>query len=317
MDGPSGIPLLTGNPGGAAYVLVTPARNEGALLPATIESVAAQRVPPRAWVIVDDGSNDGTWAVALEASRRHPFIRALRAPPGEAGFGSKARAFNAGVGELEGVAFDYIGNLDADVTFGPDYFGDLISEFEADPRLGVAGGEILEWRSGAFRPRIADHGTVAGAVQLFRRECFSGVGGYLPLPAGGIDTIAEGAAKMNGWTVRTIPALKVLHHRRVGTSRESLYRSRFRFGRREYHLGTHPLFLAAKSIHRMRESPFLIGSLLLLAGFLVPFLRREKLQVPPGVVEFRRREQMAKLKRTLWGRMEGRRSNPPAGSPPP
>ena len=42
------------------FVLITPARNEAAFIELTIQSVVGQTVLPLKWVIVSDGSTDGT-----------------------------------------------------------------------------------------------------------------------------------------------------------------------------------------------------------------------------------------------------------------
>ena len=42
------------------YVLITPARNEAKYIELTLKSMAAQTAPPLKWVIVSDGSTDGT-----------------------------------------------------------------------------------------------------------------------------------------------------------------------------------------------------------------------------------------------------------------
>jgi cellulose synthase/poly-beta-1,6-N-acetylglucosamine synthase-like glycosyltransferase len=45
------------------YVLVSPCRDESKHMRRTLDSVAAQTVPPALWVVVDDGSTDATPAV--------------------------------------------------------------------------------------------------------------------------------------------------------------------------------------------------------------------------------------------------------------
>src|SRR5881628_2098515 len=97
------------------YVLVTPARNEAAFIQRTLESVVAQTVLPLRWVIVSDGSTDGTDEIVENYTRQHPWIELLRMPNRkERNFAGKAHAFNAGYERLRNQDYDLIGNLDGD-----------------------------------------------------------------------------------------------------------------------------------------------------------------------------------------------------------
>lgn len=123
------------------YVLITPAHNEEAFIAKTIESVIAQTVRPLRWVIVNDASTDSTGEIVGNYARRHSFLRLVNvARPSGRHFGNKVRAFNRGLEELEGLTFDFIGNLDADISFEPDYMENILRELEGDPTLGIAGG---------------------------------------------------------------------------------------------------------------------------------------------------------------------------------
>ena len=42
------------------YVLISPCRNEAEFIERTLDSVIAQSERPAQWIIVDDGSTDGT-----------------------------------------------------------------------------------------------------------------------------------------------------------------------------------------------------------------------------------------------------------------
>ena len=108
---------------GLKYALITPARNEKAYIASTIRSVVSQTVLPSKWIIVSDGSTDGTDEIIQGFLQEHPWIELLRMPERhERQFAAKAHAFNAGCALLGGTAYDIIGNLDADITFEPDYF---------------------------------------------------------------------------------------------------------------------------------------------------------------------------------------------------
>src|SRR4051794_20897623 len=105
------------------YVLVTPAYNEERLIGQTIECVLAQTALPQRWAIVSDASTDGTDEVIAGYAKKHSFIRPLRVTtPHARDFGRRIRTVNFGCAALEGLRHDYLGSLDADVSFGPDYF---------------------------------------------------------------------------------------------------------------------------------------------------------------------------------------------------
>src|SRR3978361_1368676 len=60
------------------YLLVSPCRDEAKYLRRTLDSVAAQSVPPALWVIVDDGSADETPAILADYARRLPYLRVVQ-----------------------------------------------------------------------------------------------------------------------------------------------------------------------------------------------------------------------------------------------
>src|ERR1035438_8123794 len=127
------------------YVLVTAARNEEAFIAHTIDSVISQTVQPVQWVIVSDASTDQTDQIVVRYAREHPFIRLLRLTKDHPrNFGAQVDAIRAGVALLQSSTYEFIGNLDADVSFGPTYFGDLLLLFRDNPKLGLAGGTVQE-----------------------------------------------------------------------------------------------------------------------------------------------------------------------------
>jgi biofilm PGA synthesis N-glycosyltransferase PgaC len=132
-----------------AYVLITPARNEAAFIEQTIQSVIHQKIPPSKWIIVSDGSTDRTDDIVSKYASLYPWIRLYRMPPRlERHFGGKALAFNTGYDQLRDMAFDIIGNLDADIAFDEDYFLFLMNPFAQDPSLGVAGTPLPVFQEG-------------------------------------------------------------------------------------------------------------------------------------------------------------------------
>ncbi len=278
------------------YVLITPAKNEGDIIPKTIESVIKQTIKPVKWIIVDDNSTDNTRDIVKNLSREYEFINLLTINSDETrNFGSKVNAFMTGYNVIKEKDFDYIGNLDADVSFESTYFERLLNEFNKNKKLGLAGGWISELINKKYTNQIVSDNSVAGAVQFFRRICFEEIGGYTPLISGGIDTVAEVKVRMNGWEVKTIRELIVLHNRPVSEGKNNIFKSRFQQGINHYVLGYHPIFYFFATSLRVLERPIFFGSMLKFFGFLcAAFLRMER-NVDDDYITFLRKEQLNRL----------------------
>ena len=279
------------------FVLITPARNEANFIELTIKSVVAQSARPIKWVIVSDGSTDGTDDIVEKYAANHSWMELVRLPERrERHFAGKVQAFNAGYAKVRGLPYEIIGNLDADVSFDDsDYFAYLLGKFAEDARLGVGGTPY--WQGGPlYDYRFVNIEDVSGACQLFRRECFEEIGGYLPMKGGGVDHVAFLTARMKGWRTRTFTDKVCLHHRQAGTAEHGLLKARFRIGALDYALGTHPIWEVFRTAYQMSKRPFLIGGLLLGAGYLWALLRRAERPMSPELIKFRRREQMQRLK---------------------
>jgi biofilm PGA synthesis N-glycosyltransferase PgaC len=283
------------------YVLITPARNEEAVIQQTLESVCAQTLPPERWVIVDDGSKDRTAEIVEGYARRFPWIELLRRPPHvERSFAGKVHAFNAGLERTRSLQFEVVGNLDADITFPPDYFEFLMQRFAENPKLGVGGTPFVE-DSGYDSAKDSFEGDnyVAGGCQLFRMRCFDEIGGYVPNRAGGVDWIAVMTARMKGWRVQSFSEKRFHHHRKLGTAEKGVLGAIFDYGKRAYYLGGSPVWQLFRVVYRLPKKPFILGGMSLLAGYCWAALRRTKRPVSPEMIRFHRREQMQKLKAIL------------------
>jgi cellulose synthase/poly-beta-1,6-N-acetylglucosamine synthase-like glycosyltransferase len=185
------------------YVLITPARNEAKSIELTLRSVVSQTVLPLKWVIVSDGSSDATDDIVRGYAADHPWIELVRMPERkERNFAGKVLAFNSGYVRVADLPYQIIGNLDADVSFDQDYYAFLLARFQENPELGVAGTPFIEGAA-QYDYRFADIAHVSGQCQLFRRECFEEIGGYIPRKIGGIDLVAVISARMKGWQTRS------------------------------------------------------------------------------------------------------------------
>lgn len=284
-----------------SYAIITPARNEAQYIDLTIQSMVAQTLRPLRWVIVSDGSTDRTDEIVREHAEGYPWIELVRMPERrERHFAGKVHAFNAGYERVKDLDVDIVGNLDADVSFGAEHFAFLIGKMSENPKLGVAGAPF---REGSFQYdyRFTNIENVWGGCQLFRRECFEAIGGYMPLKGGCIDHVAVLSARLHGWQTRTFTESVCAHHRQMGTALHGGLKAKYKLGVKDYSVGNHPLWEFARTFYQMSQPPYVAGGLALGWGYAWSLMRREKTPLPSDLVAFVRREQMQRLKRFFSG----------------
>ncbi len=286
----------TGQAGRLKYVLITPARDEARLIESTIRAVTAQTVLPLRWAIVSDGSTDGTDEIVAGYAAAHPWIELLRMPERkERHFAGKALAINAGLARLEGVPYEVLACLDADITFESDYFAYLLDKLALDPQLGIVGTPYKETTSEMYDYRLVSTDHVSGACQVFRRACFEEIGGYVTARGGAIDSIASLTARMKGWKTRTFTDKICLHHRVIGSAQSGPITARFNLGKRDYAIGNHPFWQMLRGFYQMAKKPFVVRGLAVIAGYLWAACMRAERPVSAELRAFRRREQMEHL----------------------
>ncbi len=158
----------------------------------------------------------------------------------------------------------------------PDYYENVLQKFAANSNLGIAGGICYDFINNQKHEVYNESNSVRGGIQLFRRTCFEEVGGFLPMPFGGEDAVAQITARMLGWEVETFTDISTLHHRKTGTGGQNLLSARFREGQMEYSMGYLPLYQTFKCLRRLKSSPLIIGSLARLTGFWISYLGKTK-----------------------------------------
>jgi poly-beta-1,6-N-acetyl-D-glucosamine synthase len=283
-----------------SFVIISPARNEAQFIELTLQSVVAQKVRPLRWVIVSDGSTDGTDEIVAKYASEHAWIHLLRMPERQnRDFAGKVHAFNAGYAHVQDLDFDVVVSLDADISFDPEYFSFLLKELEADPALGLVGTPFQETTGQVYDYRFVSVEHVSGACQVFRRECFQAIGGYLPVRGGSIDHIAVISARMKGWKTRTFPEKVCLHHRGMGTAQRGALASKHKLGSKDYAVGNHPLWELFRVGYQMTQPPFCLGGLALGSGYVSALLRRAERPVSRELISFHRQEQMQRLRKFL------------------
>ena len=252
-----------------SYTVVMPARNEEDNLPRVAEWLFSQTSLPAAWIVVDNGSTDGTLECARRLARECAWVRVIASEgePTPIRGGPVVRAFTAGL-EAIGEPTDVVVKLDADVSGEADYFERLLDYFAHDPKLGIASGICLERANGEWVERHATVGHVRGASRAYRWDCLQEV---LPLEERmGWDGLDALKATTRGWRTATVP-VPFRHHRRVGDRDRDEWRRWLAAGEQAHYMNYRPSYLALRAL---RWSLTDSGALAMLLGFGRARLRR-------------------------------------------
>jgi glycosyltransferase involved in cell wall biosynthesis len=273
----------------ATHLVVTPARNEADNLRRLGTCLIQQTWRPEAWIVVDNGSTDGTADVVRAFADTHPWIRLVSiASDAEPVRGrSSVRAFNAGVTEVTKHP-DLITGLDADVSFESGYFDGLRSEFERNPRLGIAAGMCYEPVGDGWEPVHVTHPNLRGASLTYRRECLTEL---LPLEGRHAwDGIAVVRANIRGWQTAMVSDLRYFHHRPTGARDTSRFTSFAEEGDSAYYMWYRPSYMVIRTFYRTIgvRDPAAVG---LVWGFARSALSRRSRHPEPGFREFVRSNQ--------------------------
>src|SRR3954447_764880 len=277
-----------------SYAIVTPARNERDNLERLDESVVAQAVPPAAWIIVDDGSDDGMDVVAQRLAGEHAFIHLERTNEGsdklEEGRrqGRDLLAFRLGVRRLP-APVDVFVKVDADTSFDAGYFAELMSKFAADPQLGIGGGTCYELQDGAWERVKVNAAHPRGASRAYRWELYDDVMALEPTL--GWDGVDEILAELRGYRTQGFTEIGFRHHRRVG-EREGRLRAGSALGRQAWYMGYRPTYLLLRSLYRARAN---FASIAMIWGYAAAAAAGEPRCPHPRVVDRVRAAQRLRL----------------------
>ncbi len=283
------------------YVVITPVRDEETYLPCAIKSMIAQTILPREWVIVNDGSTDGTGRIIDEYAAKYPWIRAVhRQDRGFRKWGAGIiEAFYAGFDALTCTDWDFMSKLDGDLSFDPGYFEGTFERFAADPKIGIGGGVLYHYTNGEKILERHPVFHVRGGVKIYRRACWDALGGLWIGP--GSDLMDETKANMLGWTTRSFIDLHMIHHRPTGES-YGRWGGSAKDGKIDYVTGYHPLFLMAKWTARLFRRPYVLGSLAMAYGYFSAMIQRMPQVDDRELIRYIRRQQLARLfgGQTIW-----------------
>jgi biofilm PGA synthesis N-glycosyltransferase PgaC len=259
-----------------SYLLISPCRDEAQYMRQTLDTVVAQSVLPAHWIIVDDGSTDGTPSILAEYAAKYPWITVVtRQNRGHRAVGPGViDAFYAGYQTVNPEDFEFVCKLDLDLRLPPRYFEILMQRMHANPRIATCSGKAyVEEGSRLINEGHGDE-TSLGMTKFYRVSAFVAMGGFVrEVMWDGIDCHR---CRMMGLIACSWdePDLRFVHLRPMGSSQQSIYTGRMRHGYGQYFMGTGFLYLLASAIKKIPEKPYLLGSLAMVWGWCRSALRR-------------------------------------------
>ena len=284
-------------------LIISPVRNEAAHIELVARGMERQSRPPDLWLLVDDGSDDGTPELLREIASRLPYVRVLSTPPSftrdtgdRHAVAAAPRAFNWALRTVDPEGFTHLGKLDGDIELPPDYFARLLGEFDRDRSLGVGGGIVAELVGSDWRPQRAAPHHVRGALKLYRRECFEAIGGIQERL--GWDGIDQTYARMRGYRTRSFGDNVARHHRPLGTA-DGAWRGMVRRGETHYQLGFSLPWVVLRAVRMCATRPVLKRG----SAFLWGYLKAARQDAPrvedQEYLRFVRRDELRRMRQVL------------------
>jgi len=254
----------------STYAIISPCRNEADFMRQTLDTIVAQSVRPKTWVIVDDGSTDATPQILAEYAAQHDWIKIVRrSDRGVRAVGPGViEAFYEGYAHIDIDDYEFICKLDLDLNLPPRYFELLMDKMHANPRLASCSGKayIFEGKN-LVSERHGDEASI-GASKFYRVSAFKQIGGFVRQVMW--DGIDGHECRRQGWTARSFdePDLRFIHLRPMGSSHKGIYTGRMRHGFGQYFMGTGFVYMAASALLRTTQRPYVLGGMAMMWGYI-------------------------------------------------
>ena len=225
--------------------MITPVKNEIKHLPYVVDSVLNQTELPVLWVIIDGGSNDGSFECINEYAKKYSWIIPLH----QAKYGRNAHesvsmamrdayTFTKYIAELKNINYDYIWTIDGDQILAYDVCAGVIQH--CDDTIGVASGLVCG------KDDVADtypEGELPNK-RVYSKKALEDIGGF-PVAKYSFDTVILAKLRIKGYKVVSFSQYKITNLRSDSGIERDMWKSHVTFGRARWYLGySMPLVIA-------------------------------------------------------------------------
>lgn len=302
------------------YILIMPVRNEEERLPLSMQSIINQTVTPKVCVIIDDGSTDDTAKIIDKLRENFAWIYCKTLPKdtsdtwafswsGNLHFAEVVKAgfeYAQEICSQNGIGYEYLGRVDADIILPEDYFERLMEMFQKEPQLGIASGGLYyaELKNNAVDidkaapDRLLDDSPHDGG-RLYRKACFDDIGGSPLTP--NTDGVALAKARLRGWRTRCFKEIKAISTRRT-LGGGNLWRGHKLAGFDSYCLDYHPLLVLLSAGDALLRRPY-YPAFARLYGYLLGFLHRQEKVQDLELRHYYHHQRLLEIKRILLSKL--------------
>lgn len=274
------------------FAIVTPVKDEINYFPKTVQSILSQEVKPQKWIIIDDGSEDGTTEVIKKAERENDWIEGIYREPNKNRKPGGEFVLGIGLEKLNLDDYDFIVRMDGDLEFEGNYFRVLFEKFGGNPNLGIASGVCFITRNGKEIEEKHPRYHTRGPLKTYRTQCYKDIGG--PLNCLGWDSIDELKANMLKWNSRSYPELRIHHLRKTGSAR-GIFKGGLYKGIANYNSGSHPLYVIVRALHILFFRRYKFNSIGLLWGYFSSMIKQKPKPIDKDLEKYIREQQMNRL----------------------
>lgn len=235
-----------------SYIIITPCKNEEKNLPHLIESITSQTVRPILWVIVDDRSTDNTSEIIKNAQKKCHWIQTIQTNGIKRDLGLHlAEVIKTGFDyatsycEKMKLMYNYIGNVDADLTLDSTFYENLIEEFNKNPKLGIASGGTKHIIGNKIKHAKVSVNEPSGGHMLIRKDCYLSCGGITVSYA--VDAVLKAKARLKDWETKRFED-NIATEIRDASSVDGYWKGYLEAGRAAYFINIHPIHAFYRSL---------------------------------------------------------------------
>ena len=252
-------------------IVITPAKNEERFISYCIKSIIQQSIKPDCYIIVDDASDDNTFAIASTYAKKYPWIKVFQLKH------KNNRNVGAGVAKvlihvLKTLKenWDIVIKVDADTILEKKYIEKIINMFLDDSKLGVASGTVVGEISDIDQPR--------GTGMAIRKVIWEKAN---LKPIIGWDSYLKLISSMYGFKNRCFQHIKMYTLRKSGVSEGSKYLYMFKRGIASWILSYRLSFVIKRSIKMsiIEEKGNIFYGVWYIVGYIYGFLFLRRLKI--------------------------------------